>query len=147
MEIDAGSDEAQIARNEQQGSLSEPSEHSLTPCVHKAKQEDEDKDRHFDETEHSIGLEPSCPREDEDGFDVEHHEQQSEHVIPNVALAPAGTDRVYAGLVSDVLLRLGTGRPYERAQANECADKGTCKGAKYGDRQVATKELGHGEGA
>lgn len=106
MEIDAGSDEAQIARNEQQGSLSEPSEHSLTPCVHKAKQEDEDKDRHFDETEHSIGLEPSCPREDEDGFDVEHDKQQCKDVIPDVRLAPTGADRIYAGFVVNVLLRL-----------------------------------------
>ena len=73
----------------------QPSEHSLTPCIHKAKQEDEDKDRHFDEAESSVGLEPGCPREDENCFDVEHDKQQGKDVITDIRLAPTGADRIY----------------------------------------------------
>ena len=45
------------------------------------------------------------PREDEDGLDVEHHEEQGKDVVADLALRPARADRVDAALIGDELLR------------------------------------------
>src|SRR3954454_2187409 len=94
----------------------DPTEHTLAPGVEQAQGEDGDEDQHLDETEHVVGLEVDGPREDEHGLDVEQHEEQGEDVVADLALGPAGADRVDPGLIGDVLLGLRTGRPHEAAE-------------------------------
>src|SRR5688572_10191398 len=65
---------------------SDPTEDALAPRVHEAKGEDDDEHDHLDETEDVVRLQPGGPREDEDRLDVEHHEEQGEDVVPDLAL-------------------------------------------------------------
>src|ERR1700760_3923474 len=58
----------------------DPPEHSLFPGVDQAEQEHEYEHAHLYETITHIALEAGGPRKDEDGFDVDHHEQQGEDV-------------------------------------------------------------------
>src|SRR3954466_14888512 len=86
-------------------SASHPPQNALAPGVDEAENEHEHEGRHLGEPESAISLETGRPREDEDGLDVEEHEQQGEDVVTDLALRPPVADRVDAALVRDVLLR------------------------------------------
>ena len=65
---------------------------------------------HLDEAEDAVGLEPGGPREDEHGLDVEHHEEQGEDVVADLACdqpVPTGST---PRLVGQVLAVLAPGR-------------------------------------
>src|SRR6187200_2347805 len=64
----------------------DPPENALAPGVHQPEQQDEDEHTHLHETEAGIGLELCGPGKDEHRFDVEHHEQQGEQVVADLAL-------------------------------------------------------------
>src|SRR5688500_18154583 len=67
---------------------SDPAEDTLAPRVHEAKGEHDDEHDHLDEAEDVVDLQARGPGEDEDGFDVEHDEEQGEDVVADLALAP-----------------------------------------------------------
>ena len=46
-------------------------------------------DEHLDEAERAVASRADGPREDEDGLDVEHDEEQGEDVVADLALGPA----------------------------------------------------------
>jgi len=48
--------------------------------------QDDDEDRHLDQSEHSHRVQSHGPREDEHRLHVEHHEEEGEDVVPHVAL-------------------------------------------------------------
>src|SRR3546814_2500688 len=84
---------------------SQPPEDLLSPRVEEAEGQDHDEDRHLDEAEPLIGVDPGGERADEHGLDVAHHEEQCVDVVPNLALTPTGAHGIDAGLVVDVLAR------------------------------------------
>src|SRR3954452_7485257 len=94
----------------------DPTKNAFTPRVKESEGEDHDEDAHLDEAEHVVDLEAHGPREDEDGLDVEQHEQHREDVVADLTLRPTGPDRVDTGLVGRVLVGLGPGRADEAAE-------------------------------
>ena len=75
-----------------------------------------DEDEHLDQTEDAVALQPRRPREDEHGLDVEHDEEQGEHVVADLALGPqvpTGSTPLSYVLV---LLGLGPVGPQQAAQ-------------------------------
>ena len=48
------------------------------------------------DAEPPVGVDPGGEREDEHRLDVEHHEEQGEDVVADLALAPAGAHRIDA---------------------------------------------------
>src|SRR5687767_5080990 len=75
---------------------SHPPEHLLLPRVEEAEGEDDDEDRHLHHAEPLVGLDPRGEGEDEHRLHVEHHEQQGEDVVADLALTPSGAHRVDA---------------------------------------------------
>src|SRR3712207_3019806 len=73
-----------------------PPEHLLLPRVEQPEGEDHDEDRHLHHAEPLVGLDPGGEREDEHRLDVEHHEEEGEDVVADLALAPSGAHRVDA---------------------------------------------------
>src|ERR1700680_1872082 len=122
---------------------SHPPEHALAPGVDEPEREHHDEHDHLDEAEPCERVDPHRPREDEYRLDVEHHEQQREHVVADLALRPAFACGIDAALVGDQLLLGGTTGLDEPAQAQNAAhEKAGC--AREDDhREVATEETGH----
>ena len=122
-------------------------EYALAPRVEQPEGEDGDEDRHLDETEGAVGLEPGGPREDEHGLHVEHDEEQGEDVVADLALGPPAADGVDAALIRDVFLRLraaGTDETPDTEHGDHHHDRST---AEHGDREVAAQVVGHVGGA
>ena len=85
------------------------------------------------------------PREDEHRLDVEHHEQQGVHVVPDVRLAEAA-DGVGARLVGDVLLGLGPVGRSSRPSPSMAPTIPSAATDEDGDREVLPVVLGHDVG-
>src|SRR5262245_43088115 len=66
------------------GCGSDPTQDLLAPGVEQAQGQHCDEDGHLDDAEGAVGLEAGGPREDEHGFDVEHHEEEGEDVVPDL---------------------------------------------------------------
>src|SRR4029078_12382406 len=79
-------------------------------------------------------------------LDVEHHEEQGEDVIADVALAPAGADGVHAALGVQVLLGLGAGGTDEAPGTQHEADHEDGRPAEYCNGEVLTEEVRHQSG-
>src|SRR5690606_17199492 len=102
---------------------------------------DEDEDEHLDEAEHPVGLEAGRPREDEQGLDVEHDEEQGEDVVAHLALGPGGADGVRARLVADVLALLRPPGPQGPGDQQEQPEQHEAEADEDADGQVVAKEV------
>ena len=100
---------------------------------------------HLDQAEDAERLEAHGPREDEDGLDVEHHEEQGEDVVADLALGDQPrADGVHAALVVDVLLRLRAVGPQQLAEPSMQADhEHEARRPEDGDDEVAAEEVRH----
>src|SRR3954452_21242081 len=90
-----------------------PTQHALAPRVHEPKEQNEHEHTHLDEAEGGVPLELRRPRKDEHCLYVEHHEEQGEDVITDLALRPSLADRVYPALVRRQLLDVRLVRSHE----------------------------------
>src|SRR6185436_15362664 len=66
-------------------SASHPPQHALAPGVDEAEEQDEHEEAHLDQAEAAVDLELGGPGEDEHRLHVEHHEEQGEHVVADLA--------------------------------------------------------------
>src|SRR5215203_644178 len=120
-----------------------PAQYALAPRIHEAKEQDEHEDTHLDQTEARVPLELSRPREDEDRFDVENHEEQGKDVVADLALRPSLAHRIDAALVGDQLLER------RLVRSDECGNSQQQPGQEQGDGpepdhgEVVAQELRH----
>ena len=92
----------------------------------------------------AVPLELGGPREDEHRFHVEHHEEQGEDVVADLALRPAVAHRVDAALVGDA-----ASAAWACSGRTQAADPEQQAGQQQGDRpepdhgEVVAKKVGH----
>src|SRR6478736_3125328 len=120
-----------------------PPEDALLPGVDQAEQQHADEHAHLDETEAGVALELRGPGEDEHGLDVEDHEHQGEHVVADLALRPALTDRVDAALVRDHLVGRGLDRPDQGGDTEQQPTEEQGDRPDPDDGEVAEQEVRH----
>ena len=82
---------------------SHPPQYALAPGVDQAQEQNEDKDAHLNQAETCVALKLSGPREDEDRLYVKDDEEQSEDVVPNLALRPTFANRINTALICQLL--------------------------------------------
>src|SRR5438067_2813291 len=128
-------------------SASDPTEDTFTPGVEESEGEDHDEDGHLDEAEDVVDLEADGPGEDEDGLDVEQHEQDREDVVADLALRPTVADRIDTRLVVEVLPGLRAGGADEAPETENSGHQAHGH-TKEDDRcEVVAEEAGHRRGS
>src|SRR3954447_17922066 len=120
-----------------------PAEDAIAPRIDEAQEQDEHEDAHLDETEAGVALELRGPREDEHGLDVEDHEHQGEHVVADLALRPAVTNRVDTALVRGRLVGRRLHRPDEGGDAEQQPAEEQGDRPEPDDVEVVAQEVRH----
>src|SRR6478672_11914501 len=111
-----------------------PLQSALLPDPDVTHDQDEEKDQHFQQSEHAEGLEFHRPGEQEDGLHVEDHEQDGDNVKTNGITSPGIVYGVDAALVRHQLSLVRIVGPYQlggkKCYRKQCPDQ--CDEKKYG---------------
>src|SRR3990172_3895842 len=117
-------------------------ERALLPDVGEADHQRECEEGHRDVTGPPEVSEQDCPRVDEDRLDIEHDEEQGDHVELHAEALAGATDGVRPALERRRLHRAGATRPEERSGAYQQGGQGTRHDECNGEREIGLKR-GH----
>src|SRR5688572_21744179 len=107
-----------------------PLQHPFTPCIHKARNEDQNKDDAFYNGEQTKLTQPNSPGKKEHGFDIEHQKDQRKDVILSLELHPAISYGLNTAFVCHLLNRIGL----------LWSENPGCRNCAHGDNQPNDKE-------